>query len=205
MRVKKAIGIRCTLANSERRRSKMRPSPTRALHHRCTIARPASATAAATAIDARITIWRLSPWGIAVSMIALNTNGATRASIAAAKIDARNERDRLLVGPGERPDAAQRAVLQLDALHGVAVVAHHRMWRHSHAVTLRARDGESDVNVCAPSRPNGPYAWCGCRRRGTEPDGRSGGRWSAVAARRRCVVERLQDHPRGGHAAAGDP
>ena len=42
VRVKKAIGIRWTLANSARRRSKIRPSPTRALHQRWRIASAAS-------------------------------------------------------------------------------------------------------------------------------------------------------------------
>ena len=37
VRVKNAIGIRCTLANRARRRSAIRPSPTRALHQRWTI------------------------------------------------------------------------------------------------------------------------------------------------------------------------
>ena len=37
VRVKNAIGRRCTLAYSDRRKSAMRPSPTRALHQRWTI------------------------------------------------------------------------------------------------------------------------------------------------------------------------
>ena len=65
------------------------------------------------------------------------------------------ERDRLLVRTGERPDAAQRALLELHTFDGVGVSSHHRMWRHSHALTLRARRRES----CAPTGPDGPYAW----------------------------------------------
>ncbi len=138
VRVKNAIGMRCTLANSERRRSKISPSPTRALHQRCTMARPASATAAATAIEARMTICRLSPCGIAVSMIALNTKRSDEGEHRRGEDRREEQRDRLLVRAGERPDAPKGAVLQLDTLHGVDVTLHHRMWRHSHAVTLRA-------------------------------------------------------------------
>ncbi len=90
VRVKKAIGMRWTLANRARRRSKINPSPTRALHHRCTTCSAASPSAAQTAAAASHVIIALSPEGMAVSRIARTTSGGTSASSAAARMAIRN-------------------------------------------------------------------------------------------------------------------
>ena len=90
VRVKNATGSRCTLANSARRRSAIRPSPTRALHQRCPICRPASAIAAATAMPVSHQMAERSASGIAWSMIWRTTSGGTTPSSAATRMKVRN-------------------------------------------------------------------------------------------------------------------
>ncbi|TPW10935.1 MAG: hypothetical protein FD127_3497 [Acidimicrobiaceae bacterium] len=68
----------------------MSPSPMRALHHRCTMARPASASAAATTTTASTVIRVRSLLGIASSRIARKANAGTRAMSAETKMATRN-------------------------------------------------------------------------------------------------------------------
>ena len=90
VRVKKATGRRCTLANRARRRSAMSPSPTRALHQRCPIWSAASAIAATTATPVSHQIAERSSSGIAWSMIWRTTRGGTTPSSAATRMNDRN-------------------------------------------------------------------------------------------------------------------
>ena len=89
VRVKNAMGIRCTLRNSAVRRSKISPSPMCALHQRCTTLSAASPTAATTAMTASTVIMPRSSSGIALSMIRRTTSGGASPSRAAARIAAR--------------------------------------------------------------------------------------------------------------------
>ena len=63
VRVKKAIGMRCVWSNSERRRSKMRPSPILADHQRSPSESSASPTAIATISSASVVTMPLSCCG----------------------------------------------------------------------------------------------------------------------------------------------
>ena len=90
VRVKNATGMRCTLANNAERRSKMSPSPMRALHHRCTMASSASSNAAATTNPASTAMSPRLASGMAVSRMARNANGGTNPMSAAARMASRN-------------------------------------------------------------------------------------------------------------------
>ena len=72
-------------------------------------------------------------------MIALNTNGATSANSAAARIATRKITIVDLYGRAKPQHATKRALPELDALHRVDIARHHRMWTHPHGLTLRAR------------------------------------------------------------------
>ena len=68
----------------------MRPSPTRELAQRCTTCSDPSASAAATAAAASQVMSARLPSGIAVSRIALTTNGGTSPSSAEPTMASRN-------------------------------------------------------------------------------------------------------------------
>ena len=90
VRVKKAIGMFCTLSNNATRKSYIRPSPIRDEYHRCTIDKIASPIATTTRIIVRMTMRRLSPAGMAVSTMVRNNSGGMSAITAETRIEIRN-------------------------------------------------------------------------------------------------------------------
>ena len=120
VRVKNAIGMRCVWSNSERRRSKIRPSPIFADHHRSPSDSNASPSAIATMSSASVVTMPLSCCGMAVSMMRLISSGGTMPTSASSTMVTRNATQHHAVGPGEAPhrggrDARSRCAPRTDA------------------------------------------------------------------------------------------